>query len=143
MTEPKRPYVIQDSTNRVTIAIQIEPDGLVRVAVALCNPKDHFARKVGFQKAHWMLTSPKSVLGRYTGTDWKADILPRIKAVLSGRANRLKDLQAHPTYRKSLVVIESWTGRRELRQDILEAVTYSNNFHRVVPVAAGISVENS
>lgn len=136
MTEPKRPYVIQDSTNRLTIAIQIDSNNQIRMAVAMCNPKDQYSRKVGFQKAHYMLNSPKAVIGTYTGADWKADFLQRVKAVIGYRAERVVGLASRPAFRKSLDVLESWAGRHELREDILNAVKYAPNVQLSLPVTS-------
>lgn len=80
MTEPKRPYIIQDPVNRLTIGIKLDAENRVYAAVALCNPVDQYVRRVGFAKVTGMLASPKlKPLGVYTGSDWKQEILPLLK----------------------------------------------------------------
>lgn len=113
MTEPKRPYVIQDPINRLTIGIQIDTDNKVYMAVALCNPKDQYVRKVGFAKVTGILKSrDRECLGVYVGDDWKKDILPKIKSCLE-------------YYR--LVPARSWNDRFILRDKLLWAVELAPN----------------
>ena len=134
MTEPKRPYIIQCPINRVTIGIQFDEHNRVYVAIALCNKVDQYIRKMGFIKVTGMLTNLKRCLvGSYHGADWKDTILPRIKAVIQRRADLITDMRTRYAFKRSLEVLESGDGRREFRQDLIDAIRFAPNVGPAIP----------
>ena len=88
--DPTGVYVVHNTEDRLSLAIQLEKDGTVTGALAVCSPRDSFSK----QKAQKILRNRLRVrrfngrlgltfpLGSYTGSNFKNDVfMPLLKYI--------------------------------------------------------------
>lgn len=104
-----KPYVIQDSANRVTIALE-EYMGYVFMGVSLCHPKDQFQRKIGYHKATGLLSSRAAIVLGDAQPGWEKRVPEVLREILDAAPGSRK------TYRQRIAMGDAlvMAGRRVL-----------------------------
>lgn len=88
--DPTGVYVVHNTADRLSLAVQLEENGAVTAALAVCSPRDNFSKS----KAQKILRNRLRVrryngrlgltfiVGTYTGSDFKTDVfIPLMKYV--------------------------------------------------------------